>query len=377
MNAGKTKRKFLVYEWIETPAALDAWTTAQPHSSVIGLDTEFMRTDTFRPKLALIQANIGDHIALLDAPRLGAHSALAARLTAPDCVCVMHSASEDLETLISIVPNGPTILFDTQIAAAMAGLGAGLSYQKLVSLMLGIDVPKAETRSDWLQRPLSVAQLEYAAQDVEYLPLLHAQLAERLASLRRTEWLAEDCRKLVDKICHFEPDMQPQRAFRGASEWTPERQALLRRVLLWREASARALDKPRPWILDDARALNFVAQPPVDANDLFERSKGLRALRSAQRQELFDILKSPVRADELNIAPIAPALSGTEKRVLTAMRDDVAEIARQHDLPEGLLCPRRHLDSLVTDRAWPTALEGWRKPLLHDALMARLSTLNA
>jgi ribonuclease D len=243
--------------------------------------------------------------------------------------------------------------------------------------MLAIDVPKAETRSDWLQRPLSAAQLEYAAQDVEHLPELHALLVEKLDALGRSDWLAEDCRRLVDKVCHFEHDTQPQRAFRGAADWTPERQALLRRVLLWRDAAARTLDKPRPWILDDARALNFVAQPPVDANDLFERSKGLRALRSAQRQELLTLLQTPLSAEELDIAPIAPALTGAEKRVLGAMREDVAEIAKRLDLPESLLCPRRHLDTLVTDRAWPAALEGWRKPLLHDTLMARLATVSA
>jgi len=111
--------------------------------------TEFMRTDTFRPKLALIQANVGGAIALLDAPAksgktrtISAPDALAARLRDPACLCVMHSASEDLEALAGIVPDGPAVLFDTQIAAAMTGLGAGLSYQKLVALLLTIDLPR-------------------------------------------------------------------------------------------------------------------------------------------------------------------------------------------------------------------------------------------
>ena len=360
-------------EWIEQPAALDAWIATQPPSAVIGMDTEFMRTDTFRPKLALIQVNLGSSIALLDAPKLGAHAALATRLRDPASVCVMHSASEDLEALASIVPDGPAILFDTQIAATMAGLGSGLSYQKLVALLLNIDLPKAETRSDWLRRPLTPAQLDYAAQDVAHLPQLHALLAEKLAVFGRSEWLAEDCRRLIERICHATPDTQPQRAFRGASDWPPESQALLRRVLLWRDASARTLDKPRPWILDDAHALNLTAQPPRDSNELFERSKGLRALRSAQRQELFALLQAPLSADELAIAPIPAALTSAEKRLLSTLRDDVATIAAKLDLPEGLLCPRRHLESLVGERTWPAALEGWRKPLLHDALMARMA----
>jgi len=359
-----------VHEWIDTPAALAAWMEAQPPQHLVALDTEFMRTDTFRPKLALIQANIGGNIALLDAPRLGDHAPLAARLSDPQVLCVMHSASEDLEALAPILPNGPAALFDTQIAAALCGLGAGLSYQKLVSLLLGVDLPKAETRSDWLQRPLSPAQLEYAAQDVLHLRELHGLLEEKLAQRERGTWLAEECRRLIDKVRNSSPDTQPQRAFRTVSEWPRERQAMLRRVLLWRENSARTLDKPRSWILDDARVLSFVEDPPSDGNGVFERSKGLRAFRSPQRKELLDLLQAPLDAAEIDAsAPIPAPLNSTQKKRVNAMRDEIARIAAQQDLPEGLLCPRRHLEALVGDGVWPTALEGWRRELLFDALM--------
>jgi len=362
-----------VYEWIESPDALAAWIAAQAPQPIVGLDTEFMRTDTFRPKLALVQVNIGGAIALLDAPQLGDHAALAVRLLDPGTVCVMHSASEDLEALAPLLPAGPAQLFDTQIAAAMAGLGAGLSYQKLVVALLGIDLPKGETRSDWLKRPLSAAQLEYAAQDVVHLPLLQAQLDAKLEALGRRAWLAEDCRRLIDKVRGSAPDPQPQRAFRTAADWPRERQALLRRVLLWRDTSARTLDKPRSWILDDARSLNLVDEPPRDANDLFERSKGLRALRSAQRHELLELLQAPLTAEELDAtAPVPAPLTSGEKRLVNTLRDDVARIAAELNLPEGLLSPRKHLEALVGERAWPAALEGWRRELLFDALMGKM-----
>jgi len=331
-----------------------------------------MRTDTLRARLALVQINARGRVALLDAPRLDTAPTLAEHLRDPHGVCVMHSASEDLEALSGIIPQGPANLFDTQIAAAMAGLGAGLSYQKLVAALLGVDLPKGETRSDWLRRPLSPAQIEYAAQDVEHLPRIHELLAARLAGLGRSEWLAEDCRRLVEKICSGAMDMQPQRAFPRASSWPREAQALLRRVLLWRERTARALDKPRPWILDDARVLSLAAQPPHDGAELFERCKGLRALRGTQRNELFEVLHAPLTDEERDFAPIPPPLDNAQRRVVVTLRDTVAAIAQSLQLPEGLLCPRRHLESLVLERAWPTALEGWRKPLLHDALIQRL-----
>ena len=362
-----------MYEWIENSTTLDAWVGRHERHAVVCLDTEFMRTNTFRSRLALMQANIGGDIAIVDAPGLDGPNALAARLRAADCRCVMHSASEDLEALAGVLPDGPAQLFDTQIAAAMAGLGFGLSYQKLVAQMLGIELPKAETRSDWLRRPLSTAQLEYAAHDVEHLPALHARLAEQLESLGRSAWLEEDCRRLIERVCRTQPDPEPQRALRGAAEWTIDKQALLRRVLLWREARARELDKPRPWILDDAHALNLVADPPADGNELFERSKGLRALRGPQRQELLALLHAPLAAADLVFAPIPKPATNAEKRQLGALRDEVAAVAARLNSPDGLLCPRRHLETLVADRKWPAALEGWRRTLLHDVLMARLA----
>ena len=366
-----------MHEWLATPAALDEWLAAHPADAssaldLICLDTEFMRTNTFFARLALIQIGIGGAIALVDAPALAQFATLAARLAAARSVCVMHSASEDLEALSAILPAGPAQLFDTQIAAAMVGLGPGLSYQKLVAALLGVDLPKSETRSDWLQRPLTPSQLEYAAHDVEYLERVHEQLADKLAALGRSGWHAEDCRRLVDRVCAGVPDLQPQRSFRAAGDWPIEQQAQLRRLLLWREASARSLDKPRSWLLDDAALLDLGSRAPASADELFERTKGLRALRSPQRRELLDLLNAPLTADDLALEPIPPPPDGAEKRAIAAMKDIVEAVATELNVPAALLSPRRHLEALVSTRAWPSALDGWRRPLLHDALMARL-----
>ena len=345
----------------------------QHPGQLIGLDTEFMRTDTFAPKLALIQIEITEHIGLID-PLAGIDmSALAARLGDPQTISIMHSASEDLDALSPLLPNSLGTLFDTQIAAAFCGLGAGLGYQKLVLSVCDVDLPKGETRSDWLKRPLSPAQLEYAAQDVVHLPVLHAHLSARLAKRGYAEWHAEDCVRMLERARHREPDLQPQTSYRGAADWTREQQALLRRVLIWRDATARRIDKPRPWILDDPRLLDLSANPPTDVNDLAERGRGLRALRGAERVELFELLRRPLSADELEFDPIAAQADGEERRVIKSLKEIVTARASELDLPEGLLCSRRHLESLYVSRQWPTALEGWRKPLLHDALMARLA----
>jgi ribonuclease D len=361
-----------VHNWIAQPEAAAALTDRHPQIRALGLDTEFMRIDSFYPRLALVQVNLDGEIALLDPLALQGVGALAPLLADPAVACVMHSASEDLEALAAAVPQGLGQLFDTQIAAAMTGFGAGLSYQKLVAAVTGVDLPKAETRSDWLRRPLSAEQLDYAAQDVVHLPAIHAELSGRLAASGRTAWHAEDCQRLLAKARSRDGDPQPQRGFKSAAEWPRERQALLRRVLLWRDATARRIDKPRPWLLDDQHIVDFVVRPPHDVDELFQRAKGLRALRGAQREELFEVLQAPLQDDERDVATIFPMPTPAQKRTISAMKEAVVAIAAGLELPDGLLCARRHLETLVFDREWPEALEGWRKGLLYEALMSRL-----
>jgi ribonuclease D len=351
--------------WIDHPGALAVPADREP----LGLDTEFMRRNTYYPRLALAQVAHANTCWLIDPLAFDAGGEF--RHLVADRLCIMHSASEDLEALVPLMGDATLELFDTQIAAAMCGMGPGLSYQKLVASVLGIDIPKDETRSDWLQRPLTPGQLEYAAQDVTHLAALHAALADALATRGRTAWHAEDCARLV-RHAHYHQthaDPQPQRAFSGASEWAPEAQARLRRILRWRGVTARQLDRPRPWILDDAHALALAADPPADAHALFERVKGQRALRGPQRNELLALLQAVATPEELaELAPIPAAPHGRIRRAVDAMRDAVRGVAERLDLPPGLLCPRRLIEELATTRAWPEGLEGWRRAELEPAL---------
>ena len=147
-------------QWINSDAALNDWLQAHlPAAAVIGMDTEFMRESTYYPRLALVQLAAGAGIALLD-PLACTAQGLRDVLDATPLRCVLHSASEDIEALRGPLPDGPPRLYDTQIAAAFAGLGAGIGYQALVARLTGIELPKDATRSDWLQRPLSARQID-------------------------------------------------------------------------------------------------------------------------------------------------------------------------------------------------------------------------
>jgi ribonuclease D len=361
-------------EWIDHSDSLERWLHDVPRDAVVGLDTEFMRRDTFYPRLALLQLGVADRYSLVDPLAFPIGHALRPLLSDSDTVTVMHSASEDLEALSPLLPGGPRRLFDTQIAAAFVGLGLGPSYRALVAeLAGGVELDKGETRSDWLQRPLTDSQRSYATLDVVYLQPVYEQLAERLHQRGREVWHAEDCERLKLRMCSREGDPQPQRAFRGAADWTARQRALLRRILLWRDKTARTLDRPRPWLLEDALVMSLAQQPPASMAELEQRSRAQRALRSPQRAELLEVLAPPVSDEEIaQTAAIPGQALGKAKQALGAMKLKVDTLAEELDLPAGLLCPRKVLEEYVVTAEWPEFLGGWRKDILEAPLTALL-----
>ncbi|MEO5810796.1 MAG: ribonuclease D [Rhodanobacter sp.] len=355
-------------DWIDQPQALQRWLAEVPADAVIGVDTEFMRTSTFYARLALLQLGWNGQHALVDPLAFDIGDTLRRTLGA-GMVTVMHSASEDLDTLAPLLPAGPHTLFDTQIAAAFVGMGLGISYRALVIELTGAELDKGETRSDWLQRPLTDSQRSYAALDVVYLQTIHEQLSARLQQRDRSAWHAEDCTRLKQRATQRHGDPQPQRMLHAAAEWPTPLQALLRRVLLWRDVSARALNVPRPWLIDDALALSLAHQPPTSLTELEQRSRGQRALRSAPRRELFALFATPVSAEELAAtAPIVGHAQGESKKSLGAMKQSVDALAMDLDLPSGLLCSRKVLEEYAVTAVWPEFLDGWRHEVLHDRL---------
>lgn len=363
------------HEWIDSPEKLQRLIPDAPVPQVLALDTEFMRRNTFYPELALLQIGLSGTTALIDPLAFQPGPALAGLLENPANCCVVHSASEDMEALADILPHGPGRLFDTQVAAAMAGLGQGLSYQKLVREITGEELEKGETRSDWLQRPLTDSQCDYAALDVLHLHAVHAHLHNRLEELGRLGWLDEEGRRLCQRAERDRIDPQPQRKLSAAADWPRECQALLRRILLWREHSARSLNKPRPWLFNDRQAIGLVADAPSDRDDMRQQMRGQRAMRNAQCTALLDELKRPLTAEEVEAtADIPPPLERDQRAQLKKLKHVVASVAEDLDIPAGLLCPRRLLEELLVNGAWPDELEGWRKPLLEPKLSALLSS---
>lgn len=360
-------------QWINSAEALQEWLAPIENQACLGMDTEFMRRDTFYPQLALLQLEHAGRYALVDPTAFEVGTLLQDVQHRRALVTIMHSASEDLEALGQLLPNGPDRLYDTQIAASLAGLGFGLSYRALVETVAGVVLDKGETRSDWLQRPLTESQRGYATLDVVYLQAIRQHVDEKLNTLGRQDWLTEECERLKQRGAGRHTEAQPQRHVRPAAEWPAEQQAMLRRLLLWREQTAREINRPKTWLLDDTHALSLAERPPRDRGELDQRTRGLRALRAAQREALHDVLQPPVSAEEIAATePVLGLPQGEAKRALASMKQVVDTQAARLDLPAGLLCPRKVLEDYVLSRQTPALFHGWRGPLLAEALASRL-----
>ncbi len=358
--------------WINSPELLRE-RIAQP-PAVIGMDTEFIRERTYWPQLALVQIALDssdDGILLVDTLAPGMTEALAPLLTDPTVVKVMHSASEDLVAFKHACGVAPTALFDTQIAASLAGVGGGLSYQKLVLAQTGISVDKGETRSDWLRRPLSASQLAYAAEDVRHLHALHRQLDEALATLGRSDWLAEDCTRLLTGVANGEGERWPHLPLRSAQFLDRDAQMRVLRLLRWREVHARRSDRPRSWILDNELAVTIARQNPANANALRSLLDATPKSPRSLSDVLFEALTTPL-GDETD-APLACG-DDRDKKQLRAMQEAVASLAAELGLPDGLLASRKWLEALQDGQNWPGPLSGWRRRLLEPILAPLLAT---
>lgn len=358
-----------MHRWIDDPAALAARCEVLADTARVGLDTEFMRVSSYWPKLALVQCAEGGTIDLIDPLAATSLEPLGALLRSERTTKLMHSASEDLVALAPVSGAPIAGLFDTQIAAAFAGFGAGIGYQRLCAELLGIEVEKGEQRSDWLKRPLSERQRHYAEADVAHLEALHDHLLARLVRRGMLDWALEDCARLAQAACEDGRPANPHHEFRSLWRWPLERQARLARLLAWREATARAIDRPRQWLFDNATAVDLIEREPRSPGELAARLAAMRGFPKRELGALFDLFSLPLGDADLAIDPIPAPLDDAQDRRFEALRAAVAAKAASLDLPAALLAPRRLLEQLARDPGAP-ALAGWRRAVLDEATAA-------
>ena len=348
----------------------------------IALDSEFMRVDTFYPILALIQINDGSQTYLIDPLCIDQWQPLIDVFNAPNVLKVLHSPSEDFDVFFHNLGVVPRPIFDTQLAASMASLGGIMGYQKLVKNLLDLDVDKGETRSDWMQRPLSDSQLHYAGEDVNHLLLMTDMLTEKLTQLGRLEWFTQDCTSMLDDW--LETQRQGYSVGRVKKAWSLKGHELnvLAQLVSWREKHCRAVNKPRGHIVKDDLLMDIAVRLPQSMSQL-SHTKGLRAATlKKDGQTIIDVIKACKEMDKSQWPkPLERPLSQAAGDWFKKMRKLINMRAEELDVPPELLARKKPMEKLLRQAyagqalTIPQSWQGWRETIVAEPLVQLLSKL--
>jgi ribonuclease D len=343
-------------------------------STSLAIDTEFMRTNTYFPKLALIQLSDGEQCWLIDVLAIDQFAPLKALLEAPQRVLIFHAPGEDFEVLDHALSIIPTNIFDTQVAAGLVNIGYSMGYARLVAHVFDIELGKEDTRSDWMVRPLSDRQKLYAADDVLYLHRLYKILSDQLAEQQRHSWLEEEMLGLLEIAAQRKKIADYYLRIKGAWRLQGSSLAVLKTLCDWRETTARTLDKPRSHIVKDNVLLELANSMPTTMGQLHRIDDWYS--RSVKRFG-EDVLQQIADVDHDNIPEGLPQpLSRAVADVMKSMRARLNEVAEDHAIPKELMCNKKELESILRtvvegDLQWPTRLaDGWRVAMVTPALQS-------
>ena len=361
---------------VTTTADLAAFCERAAQQDYVTVDTEFLRERTYYSKLCLIQlayrGNGTDDAVLVDPLADGLSLApLLDLFSNPDVVKVFHAARQDLE--IFYIDHGviPKPLFDTQVAAMVAGFGEQVGYETLVRKIAKQSLDKSSRFTDWSRRPLSDSQKVYALADVTHLRVIYEFLRKRLEETGRDKWVEEEIATLLAPETYV---TRPEDAWMRVKTRSnaPRFLALIKELAKFREAYAQERNVPRSRVFKDDALVELASTKPKDMAEL-GRSRLL--LREARKGNIADgILKAVHRAQSLpkeqlpvvenarQTPQVNPALADL-LRVLLKAKTEASGVASK------LIATASELDALASGKRDVAALRGWRREVFgEDAL---------
>lgn len=362
---------------VDTTAGLKALCAELEREAFVALDTEFMRDQTYWPKLCLVQAANHSTAAIIDplAPGMDLapfHKLLANKKT----MKVFHAARQDVEIFCHQGKVIPEPMFDTQIAAMVCGFGKSASYETLARRIAHAEIDKSARFTDWSRRPLSKRQLEYAITDVTHLCTIYEFLAKELDKTGRAAWVDEELATLKNPATY---QLEPEQAWRRLRMRSTNKKflAVAAALAAWREREAQARDVPRNRILKDEALMEIAAHPPADAEALYH----IRALShgfgaSRQGKELLAAMRAGLESQ-----PPEGALDHEHRRrgkeATPAALDLLKTLLRlrcnEYGVAPRLVADTDDLERLASgDDDGVAALHGWRAEVFgNDALRLR------
>lgn len=365
-----------MFQFIQQQQDLTPVLEKMDRNEVYGLDTEFIKVDTLWPKLGVFQINVENNVYLLDGTTLDLSEFWNKLFRAQQNV--FHACSEDID-LIYHYAQHKTLnnVFDTQVGMSFLGHGLQVSYQNALKQMLDVDIDKGETRSNWLARPLSPAQLSYAANDVLYLMNLSEKVKQELDSKSLLPFALEDCQHLTQEIATETP---LHLLYQDIGNYRHSRRQLmqLQQLAVWREQMVKALNTPRSFILKNSSMIDLVEKNPKNAFQL----SGVKDIRQNVVREhgktILDLVKFlPEQADWP--LRMARPIRHSSKDVGEKIDHLIQNVVNETSIPKEVLMRKKWMNALHQhvvfhndEQDLPDYLLGWRYDLLTQPLIQLL-----
>ncbi len=370
------------HETITSPAQLADLCGRLARADRIGIDTEFVSEDTFRPELCLIQVATKDFLAVIDPYRAGDLTKFWKMLADGNHVTIVHAAREELNFALNACSRPPANLFDTQLAAGFCSAEYPSSYGSVVTRFVNARPAKGEQRTDWRRRPLTEDQIDYALEDVRYLLPLYDALQRKLKQLNRLEWLAEEMERWLAEV-QDSRDRPRWRRVSGVGNLSPRSLAIVRELWMWRRDEAERRDLPPRRILRD----DLIVELAKRKSDEVERIRAVRGMHRGMKQEMLlelaacirrgmeapldDIAREPREAmpSQLNLLGqfLSPALSSIcrSANVATSLAGTATDV-------RDLIAYRLGFANADSDEP-PVLAAGWRAELVGHLIEELLS----
>jgi ribonuclease D len=359
------------YQYIDSNEGLVDYCARITGASYCVVDTEFIRESTYYPELALIQIASEDRLACVDPLAISELEPLAKLLVEPGLVKVFHSSSQDLEILYQKFGAVPSPVFDTQLAAAVLGYNHQISYADLVQQITGTILDKKYTRANWLRRPLSRDELDYAMDDVRYLSAVYEELKQKLELTGRISWLEKDLQAISEPGNYQVDRAQLWRRLKGVQKLKGEKLQIASDLCQWREDVAQRQNRPRRWIVKDDALIEIARQKPQNAEALARIPELAEKTARRYGDELLDIIAAAAEVDPTRW-PRHDRLQSLNKQQL-ALGDCLMalcrKIADQNQIALATLATRKDIDNLILNQKSSRLTQGWRFSMAGEQLL--------
>lgn len=352
--------------FIQTQDELEAFAERSKGTPSLGIDTEFVRTHTYRPKLCLLQIATACECVAIDTLAIQNIEALFPLVYHPNTTLIFHACAQDVEILHDTFSAWPRRIYDTQVAEAFVSEHYQASYATLVKEYMQVELAKSATLTDWQKRPLTQVEIEYALDDIRYLLQIASSQMQKLKQLGRLAWAKDATSSLYEQIKQsFEPAHFYERV-RHVHGLTKKQLGIVQALAEWREDVAAKKDRPRRWILSDELIVQFAKHPPK-THEQVKRIQGAKALSA---KSVKGILSAIQRGTNNPIAelPLHNMQLNYSKDVLILAEALTKSIAHKHHIAPDILAPKSELKiHLATPQASPLN-QGWKKQLIGDPL---------